>query len=572
MLKQTQRLISPRRLLTALSIGSILAAGLMACGGGAGSASSGNPMVASSTGTITAFGSVFVNGHEFGTGRARFIDDDGETTTASATGLEVGMVVDVTPAAGSTTSAPEAGELHLHPLVRGYVDAVDTSAASTLTVMGQKVQVNSSTNFSDHRACALAATPTCTPVSSLSLLTATTSAAAPGTYVTVHGYLFSGASGGTNVVATLISATDLPVINPSNVTTPSSGTVPPNHVFKVEGPLTLTGSVPSIGGLTLDFSTTTCKVAGTVTPCTTAFTAGQVIAVGSATAPVVPATTFAPTAARRAAKLPMQTVGQSIEVEGVVSSVTSSTSSFVVRGITVDATTLGATLPAAGDLVEVEGTVTGTAQSISATKIKIIHAAASVSVDLQGDVDTASITGSGTAYSFTLLGQTVNVTAQTRLADMSTRTWDHGDPAANPFNISTFATYLGASTSKHLIVRTEADTTGRLTALSVAIVPASTVAGLSGIVDASPAVSNSSVTGTPTTFAIHGVSVSADPAAIYKPQPRNVAMQTVVAGEKLVVLGTYTNNVLTVGATTTTKNIVMDIGVPTVNLQNRSNF
>lgn len=535
----------------AVSLGVVLGAGLSACGGGSGAASSDAMSVSGSSGTITAFGSVFVNGHEFGTRRALFIDDDYGTSANTAAGLEVGMVVDVKPAPGTTNTAPEASELRLHPLLRGYVDAVD-AATSTASVMGQKVQVNASTSFSDHRACVVATTAPCTAVSSLSLLTATTSAVAPGTYVTVHGYQISGSRGSTNVVATLISASDLPITNP------------PDYSFKVEGPLTFSGSVPSIGGLTLDFTTTVCKVAGTVTPCTTAFSAGQVIAVGSASAPVVPAASFAPSVARRAAKLPVQVVGQSIEVEGVVSSVNSSASSFVVRGITVDAAAPGIPLPATGDLVQLKGAITGTAQSLTASALKVIQAAASVQVELRGNVNAATIAGSGTSYSFSLLGQTVDVNAQTRLADMSTRTWNQGDPATNPFNSSTFGTYLSdASRSKHVIVRSAVNGNGGLTALSVAILPASTVAGLTGIVDASPAVSNSGVTGTPTTFSIHGVAVSADPAAIYK--PGTGAMQTVAAGDKLVVLGTYGNNVLTVGATNTPNNSVVNVGVPPQN-------
>ena len=545
MSQQAHWLLS-NRLLAAVSLSLLLGAGLSACGGGSGAASSDAMSVSGSSGTITAFGSVFVNGHEFGTRRALFIDDDYGTTANTAAGLEVGMVVDVKPAPGTTNAAPEASELRLHPLLRGYVDAVDTST-STANVMGQKVQVNGSTSFSDHRACVVATTAPCTAVSSLSLLTATTSAAAPGTYVTVHGYQISGTSGSTNVVATLISASDLPVTNP------------PDHSFKVEGPLTFSGSVPSIGGLTLDFTTTVCKVAGTVTPCATAFSAGQVIAVGSASATAIPATSFAPSVARRAAKLPVQVVGQSIEVEGVVSSVNSSASNFVVRGITVDASAPGITLPSAGDLVLVKGVITGTAQSLSASALKVIQAAASVHVELRGNVNAATITGSGTSYSVSLLGQTVDVNAQTRLTDMSTRTWNQGDPATNPFNSSTFGAYLAEPTrSKHVIVRSMVNGNGGLTALSVAILPASAVAGLTGLVDASPAVSNSSVTGTPTTFSIHGVAVSADPAAIYK--PGTAAMQTVAAGDKLVVLGTYSNNVLTVGATTTPNNSVVNVG------------
>ena len=239
---------SRRSVFVGVTASLVLASALVACGGGGSSTSSASAStsVASSSGTITAFGSVFVNGHEFGTGRARFFDDD-NGTTLTARDLEVGMVVDVTPGSGSSTS--EASELHIHPLVRGYTDAVDATA-STVTAMGQTVQVTASTNFSDHRACATASTATCTAISGLGSLTASTSASAPGTYITVHGYLFSGSSGSTNVVATLISAADQPTSTTNKFN------------FKVEGPVSSAGLAPTIGGLTLDLTSTTCRVSG----------------------------------------------------------------------------------------------------------------------------------------------------------------------------------------------------------------------------------------------------------------------------------------------------------------------
>lgn len=537
----------------------VFASALVACGGGGSSSasSSASTSVASSSGTITAFGSVFVNGHEFGTGRARFFDDD-NGTTLTARDLEVGMVVDVTPGSGSSTS--EASELHIHPLVRGYTDAFDTTA-STVTVMGQTVQVTASTNFSDHRACATASPATCTAITGLSGLTASTSGTpgVGGTYITVHGYLFSGSSGSTNVVATLISAADQPASTSNKFN------------FKVEGPVSATGLAPTIGGLTLDLTSTTCRVSGTVTPCATAYTAAQVVSVGSATAPgTLPAASFAPSVARLASKLPVQTSGQTLELEGVVSSV--GTTTFVVRGVTVDATGLpsGTSLPAVGDLVEVMGSISSSGQTVNATTLKTIRAAATVSLGLQGDASNVTTVSAGATYTFSLLGQTVNVNAQTRLVDMSIRHWDDRDQSVNPFNISTFATYLGASTSKHVVVRSEADSTGKLTALSVAIVPASTVASVSGVIDASPAVSNSSVSGTPTTFSIHGVAVSADPASIYK--PHTASMQTVAAGDLVTAMGTFSGGVLSVSATTSRTNYAMDVGVPVVNTRDRLDF
>lgn len=81
------------------------------------SASSGASAGATSSGAIKAFGSVFVNGHEFVTSHATMVDDDTGTTSASSA-LEVGEVVDVKLASNSTDQNPVASELHIHPLAR----------------------------------------------------------------------------------------------------------------------------------------------------------------------------------------------------------------------------------------------------------------------------------------------------------------------------------------------------------------------------------------------------------------------------------------------------------------------
>jgi len=221
---------------------------LAACGGGGGGSTS-SPGTATpsavSSGTVTAFGSIFVNGHEFSTASARIIDDD-TGTTVSASALEVGMSVDVTPAATSTSASPQAAEVHLHPLARGVVDGSDTTAG-TLVVMGQTVQITSATNFSDHRACLTAATP-CAPITGQTALSATTgsgSSAVAGNYVGVHGYLYASPAGATNIVATLVSVADQPAA-PSAV------------AYKAEGVVTAVGtSAVTIGGLAIDLSSAT---------------------------------------------------------------------------------------------------------------------------------------------------------------------------------------------------------------------------------------------------------------------------------------------------------------------------
>jgi len=109
-------------------------------------------------------------------------------------------------------------------------------------------------------------------------------------------------------------------------------------------------------------------------------------------------------------------------------------------------------------------------------------------------------------------------------------------------------------------VSAEADASGNLTALSVTIVPASTTSSVVGVVDASPAPINSSATGTPSTFDVHGIAISADPAAVFQgPSEKPV---TIAPGDLVIVLGTYSAGTLTVTATPSFNNVVIDLGVP----------
>jgi hypothetical protein len=162
-----------------------------------------------------------------------------------------------------------------------------------------------------------------------------------------------------------------------------------------------------------------------------------------------------------------------------------------------------------------------------------------------------------------LLGQTVAVDSSTHLADWSVRNGSAGRASSNPFNITTFQTYLAASASQHLVVRTQVDGLGNLSALSVTIVPASGIAGVSGTVDASPAPSNSTMAGTPTTFSVHGLAVSAAPAAVLGPRGWGHATPTTVAAGDLVLgLGSYASGTLTVTAPPTPTDVVVDFGTP----------
>lgn len=545
-----------------------LAMGLAACGGGGSdTTTTATPVAAAaapadSSGAITAFGSVFVNGHRFNTDAARLIDDDTGAVSNGMGGLEVGMVVDVKQAASSTTAAPIAAELHVHPLARGFVDAADATAG-TLTVLGQTVQLTSATTFSDHRACVAAATTPCTPVTTAAGVAPTTvsgTTTTPGSYVTVHGYLFGGGSGSANIVATLISVGDAPT---------GSGIAN----FKVEGVATVGTATLTIGALKIDLSKATCLAPGR-TDCSSAFTTGQVVSAGAAAAPALPATTLVADFARQTPRLPLVTAGAPVELEGVVAS--SGTSTFVVRGITVDASALpaGTAMPGTGDVVRVVGTVASSGKSVTASSLAIVHAANSTNLGLEGDASSVAAGSTTGTFTLSVLGQKVAVNAQTRLADMSARDWDRKDPTTNPFNITTFQSYLTASTSKHVVVKAESDATGTLLARSLAIVPASAEVAVAGIVDATPAVVNSSATGTPTTFSVHGIAVKADPAAIVASPPfmRPSAFRTIAAGDQVVVVGTLSGSAIVVGPTLSATNSVLDIGLPMAMHGDRGEF
>ena len=541
-----------------------IAASLSACGGGG----STNPVTNNTTpsntnskssasvssGTITAFGSVFVNGHEFSTANATVVDDDSGTTTNATTGLEVGEVVDVIPAGDSTDANPVASELHIHPLVRGYVDASDTTAA-TGTVMGQTVQVTATTLFSDHRACVTDTTSPCPAISDQSGLSATTgtgTSAVPGSYVTVNGYLYAGdsTSGSANIVATLISVADAPTSTHAMV------------AFKAEGVVTATSAgTITIGGLDIDLTSAGCIARGLQSDCASVFKTGDVVSTYAATAPDLPATKFTATGARLSAKIPASVADLGVEIGGVVSSVTTSPAGFVVRGVNIDATSLpaGTTLPAAGDIVKVEGTVSADGKTIIATSVKVLHAAASAYYEFVGDETNVVAGTDANTYSLSLLGQDITVNDTTVLADRSSKNWSKLDPASNPFNISTFQTYLTESASQHLVVKAMADASGKLTAQSVTIVPASTISSVAGKVDADPAPMNSATTGTPSTFAIHGLAIKADPAAVIQPGGKQT---TVAAGDKALVVGTYTAASLTVAAAKSSSNVVVIFSKP----------
>ena len=134
-----------------LGAGSLLAA----CGGGGGDA--GDPLVPGAggatsyaSGPITGFGSIIVGGVRFDDSAASVLDDDGNVRLRDE--LKLGCVVEIEGgrmqrALGALGLAVALRVVLGHSL-QGPVNAVDV-AGSTLTVLGQKVVVTTSTVFDD---------------------------------------------------------------------------------------------------------------------------------------------------------------------------------------------------------------------------------------------------------------------------------------------------------------------------------------------------------------------------------------------------------------------------------------
>ena len=283
------RLFTPARGLLAAALSSLLL--VTACGGGGGDASSASDTTPSTTtaaftqGTITGFGSVIVNGVRFDDSSCTVTDDSGTAQALSA--LRLGMRVEIDSSAVDTaTATARAHAVRFGGLVTGPVEAVD-AAAGTLTVLGQGVDVGSSTVFEDS-------------------LTGGLAAVASGAVVEVHGLLDS-ATG--RIVATRIEAE-------------RSATS-----YKLRGPvsaLDTTAKTFRIGGATISYA------AVTTVPSTLAD--GVSLRVTLATTAVAGVWQ----AQSLGAKLRSTTTAAQAHVRGAITAFTSATA-FSVDGIPVDA-------------------------------------------------------------------------------------------------------------------------------------------------------------------------------------------------------------------------------------------
>ena len=143
-------LMQRRRVLVTLLAGAGVIV-LPSCGGGGGIAGVDTGGTGSfSTGRISGFGSVIVNGVRFDDSTARITSDDDAAAVLRPRDLKLGMVVRIhagaiTPGAGGSLPSATATSIAVETEIKGPVDS--KTAPDTLVVLGQTVKVDDATVF-----------------------------------------------------------------------------------------------------------------------------------------------------------------------------------------------------------------------------------------------------------------------------------------------------------------------------------------------------------------------------------------------------------------------------------------
>jgi hypothetical protein len=132
---------------TILAAGAI--GGLAGCGGGGGGGgSSAGPGTSTYVGTITGFGSVYVNGVRFNTDSSSFDADDNQN--GSQGDLRIGMCVKVKGHVNDDGVNGVAFSVEYDDEVEGPIASIsDNGNSKTLTVLGLTVTVDANTHFDD---------------------------------------------------------------------------------------------------------------------------------------------------------------------------------------------------------------------------------------------------------------------------------------------------------------------------------------------------------------------------------------------------------------------------------------
>ena len=395
--------------------------GLSACGGGSGGGSSASGTAGTaSVGTITGFGSVFVNGVEFQT-NSTSITIDG--TPATETDLAVGMVAHLNGSASGTTGV--ALSIDVHDELEGAVQSngvTTPGGTGTLIIMGQNVTVDTNTLFESK----VATIPTIDMI-------------APGNIVEVNGY----SDGNGNTIATRIEvkAVDITSYGKS---------------IEVKGVISNLDTVAktfTLGSLSVDYSSASM---GNLT-----LADGLYVEVKSDTAPVSSGATTTLTANRidvqdDGKKGQQGSEGEKLKIKGVIASVNGN--DFLLMDGTNIITDRSTKFDSEGSInltkdamVEVEGQF-NTSGDLIARKINIESSDASTQTEYRGLVINVTATGINTGTVTLQDGSVFTVSNTTIMKDSS-------NSGVHQFNLQQLETAWMNNESPYVQVNAYTDTT-----------------------------------------------------------------------------------------------------------------
>lgn len=444
------------------------------CGGGS-SSSTGSTTGAGvkHTGVITGFGSVFVNGVEYETGSSSVTLDG---VVGKDSNLKIGMVVTVEGSVNKDGLHGTASSINYADELEGIVTAATIAAdgTGTLTVMGQIVKIDAATVFESK-------------VTSIT----TIGAVAAGNIVEISGYSLSTDT----ILATRVEVKKAALEAGDEI-----------EVKGVIAGLDTTAKTFMLGSLMVHYGDAKVEHA---------LADGLYVEVKSITAPVNGMLTASKVEVEGDGKKGVDgKSGDEFELEGVVSSVNSAKTEFVLDGQTVlvDSGTAFKNGSVDGIVVnaklEVEGALNADGKLV-ADEIKFRHES---SIEIEAGLDAVD----ATAGTVTVMGQTVIVNTLTIMIDKV------GDVTVHDFSLSKLA--VGNLVKLHIAVES-----GKLVATKLERDDhvASTDVTLEGPVTA--------ISGT-TQVTIAGIKVELS---------AFLNMTTVQVGDKLEITGEFANGVLT---------------------------
>ncbi|MEK7322954.1 MAG: DUF5666 domain-containing protein [Pseudomonadota bacterium] len=137
-----------KSILRSVTLAAVTALGVTACGGDGGGDVAGGGVTGTgiSYGTVTGFGSVFVNGVKYNTDAATIALDDNPGVEGE---LRVGMVVKLEGTVNDDKITGTATKIEYNDVLEGTVNTAPDLATNTMVVMGQTVRFDNLTVYED---------------------------------------------------------------------------------------------------------------------------------------------------------------------------------------------------------------------------------------------------------------------------------------------------------------------------------------------------------------------------------------------------------------------------------------